>query len=220
MPHPKERPSSCHACSQRACTLRPPPPPPPPAPPDQGQVGAPMPCTVRAVSPIERAAGSGGGREKKRYNRAVPRTVLAQCLPLTEGVCSMLEAGTQGTKGAEEGHTANPPPPQRGTEGNRSGRGGQEEKTPPHRIQVPRLVLASCSQRAYSGERTTRPPPPTPPHPQEGEEEGEGQECLPPTDKAAGWGGRRDRVRYNRAVPHRVLAPCLPPTEGPPGAGT
>ena len=103
--------------------------------------------------------------------------------------------GTQGTKGTEEGHTAKPPP-QKG-EQREAEVGGEAKKRPPppHSSQVPRLVLASCSQRAWrkdnkgarqtGGGKTTR----------------EGTECVAPADKAAGWGGSRERARYHRAVP-------------------
>ena len=222
MPHPKERTSTCRACLQRACTLRPPPPPRPTAHAPRPRTGrSPNAMHTACRAPIDRAAGWGGSREKKRYNRSVPRRVLAQCLPPTEGVCSLPETGTQGTKGAEEGHTAKPPAPQRGTERNRSGRGGQKEKPPPplqtsaaHRACI---LLATCLLRRKENKP---PPPPTPPPPQEREEDGEGTEYVPPADKAARWGGSTERARYHKAVPRLVLAPCLPPTEGTPRAGT
>ena len=65
----------------------------------------------------------------------------------------------------------------RGTEASgeaKKGRADRKRAPPPRRRQVPRLVLASCSQLACSGGKATRPP--SPPYPQEGDERGEGTE--------------------------------------------
>ena len=85
--------------------------------------------------------------------------------------------------------------------------------------------FASCLQHACHGGKTTSPPPPphTPPPAQGWGKKGtwRGAECVPPADKAAGWGGSRERVRdrpHDRA--RRELAPSKPATGGPPGVRT
>ena len=177
---------------------------------------APMPCTVRAVPPKDRAAFWGGSRENRRYIGA--RRVLAQCMPPTEGVCSLPETGTQGTKGAKEGHTAKSPAPQRGIEGNRSGPGGKKEKTPAHCSQVPRLVLASCSQHACYGGKTTRAPPPPHPHPHgKGKKIVRGRNACPPRTKQQGGeaaGRGRGTTRPCPQSARTVLAPSGGNTRG------
>ena len=166
---------------------------------------APMPCTGRAVLPNDREAGWGGSRGKKRNNRAVPRRVLAQCMPPTEGVCTMPGTGPQGTKGTEEGHTAKPPAPQRGTERNRSGRGGQKETTPPA---TAAKYHASCLHRARKvhGGRTTRGPG----RQVEERQKGRGRNACPPRTKQLGGEaagrGRGTTGPYPQSA-RNVLAP-------------
>ena len=100
-------------------------------------------CHAQCVPATDRAAGWGGSKEKKRYNRAVARRVLAQCLPPTEGTCLFPEAGTRGTKGAEESHTANTPHQtgrKRETEAHgskRQHRGAESPEAWPHALQSP-----------------------------------------------------------------------------------
>ena len=89
-------------------------------------------------------------------------------------------------------------------------KGGKAKKRrpPPHCSQVPRLVLASCFawclQHACYGGKTTRAPPPPNTSTCKGggrrkKMEGGGERAS--TDKAAGWGGSRQRVRDG---PHNI----------------
>ena len=99
-------------------------------------------------------------------------TVVVECACNVRATCLSPEAGTQDTKGTEGSHTANHRPPRRartrGTEASweaKKGRANRKRAPPPPYRQVPRLVLASCSQRACSGGKATRAPPPPPPQP-------------------------------------------------------
>ena len=110
------------------------------------------------------------------------------------------------------------------------GREGQKEETPPP---TAAKCLASCLRRALhractmrATEERQQAPPPPPTHtstPGVGgrRKKKEGGGMRAPADKAAGWGGSRERVRdrpHDRA--RRELAPCTPPTGGPPGVRT
>ena len=103
-------------------------------------------------------------------------------------------AGTQGTKGDEGSHTANPPPPHRGRKRGAEASGEAKMGCAPPRRPVPRLVPALCSQRACYGGQTTRAPlpPPSPPPSQEGDEDGE------ETAWGHGGGRRRDHMAGGR----------------------
>ena len=90
---------------------------------------------------------------------------------------------------------------------------------------VPRLVPAPCLRRACDmcatkGRRQGPPPPHTSAPPRVGDEGREGRTAAPPPeDKAARWGGSRERVRdgpHDRA--RRKHAPCKPPLGGPRGS--
>ena len=92
---------------------------------------------------------------------------------------------------------------------------------------MPRLMPApylrrACDMRATKGRRQPPPPPNTPPPPQRwGVKVGRGGQPPPPPpeDKAARWGGSRERVRdgpHDRA--RRKHAPCKPQRGGTGGA--
>ena len=107
----------------------------------------------RATNPTTAAGKQGGYR------------VVMECACNVRATCLLPEAGTQGTKGTEGNHTANPPSPQRKKERNRSQRGGQEGKTPPPQTSAaPRacIMLAACMFRRK--DKKGAPPPPHP-HP-------------------------------------------------------
>ena len=117
--------------------------------------------------------GRQQGEDEVQQGRASQsaRTVLAP------NGGNMPGAGTQGTKGAEGSHTANPPPPpHREKERSRSERGGQEGKSPsPQTSAAPRacIVLAACMLRRTDNKGT--PPPPHPQTPRKGTMTARGQ---------------------------------------------
>ena len=99
------------------------------------------------------------------------------------------------------------------------GREGQKEETPPPCLR--RALHRACNMRATEERQQGRPPPTHLHPPKGGGRRWRGAECVPPADKAAGWGGKRERVRdgpHDRA--RRRLAPSKPPTGGPPGVRT
>ena len=166
----------------------------------QGRPPPPQEGDEDGVPPADRAARWGGSRERTRYNRAVPRRVLAPCLPPTEGTC---QGRGHRVRRATKGATRLTPPPHSGRKRGAEASGEAKKGRAPPRRQVPCLVPASCSQRACSGGQTTRaPPPPLHPHPPR-----KGTRTARRRQGDMGGGRRRDHKAGGRDERQAVGAP-------------
>ena len=144
-------------------------------------------------------------------------TVVMECAYNLRATCLPPEAGTQGMKGTEGSHTANPPPTRARMRGPvasgaaKKGRVNRKGAAPP-RGQMPRHVLATCLQRACPGGKDNTSAPLLPP-PQEGNE---GSEETEKRGRRSG-GGTQGRTKGRRG---RTLATGEGKRQAEPGPGT